>query len=177
MEHILVLNSTYEPLHVISWKRAVRMLFQEKVEVIEEYEGEVRSVSLSVRLPAVLRLVRYVKVKHHYHQTKFTRSSVYSRNGSRCQYCRRQFRANRLTYDHVVPVARGGRKTWANIVTCCTTCNRKKGNQTPKEASLSLLRYPKPPFWFPYRVQFLLWDEKTSESWKNYIFWSHRPQP
>ena len=60
MEHILILNSTYEPLHIISWKRALRMLFQDKVEVVEEYDQEIRSVSVSIRLPAVLRLLRYV---------------------------------------------------------------------------------------------------------------------
>ena len=78
MEQILVLNSTYEPLQVISWQRAVRMLFQEKVEVVEEYDREIRSVSLSIRLPSVLRLLRYVKVKRHHNQVRFTRANIYS---------------------------------------------------------------------------------------------------
>jgi len=174
MEHILVLNSTYEPLHIVSWRRAVRMLFQEKVEVVEEYDREIRSVTVSIRLPAVLRLVRYVKVKHHYHQVKFTRGNIYSRDGHRCQYCGGKFRASQLTYDHVLPVARGGLKTWENIVTCCKKCNLIKGNRTPKEAELSILKRPKSPSGFPYRIQFWLWDKETPESWKNYIFWGHR---
>ena len=175
MEHILILNSTYEPLHIISWKRALRMLFQDKVEVVEEYDQEIRSVSLSIRLPAVLRLLRYVRVKHHHHRVRFTRSNIYSRDRYHCQYCGRRFQSNQLTYDHVLPVARGGGKTWENIVTCCISCNRKKGNRSPEEAGLRLLRRPSSPSGFPYRVQFLLWEKETPESWKNYIFWSHKP--
>ncbi len=99
MEQILVLNSTFEPLHVISWKRALRMLFQEKVEVLAQYDREIRSVSLSIPLPSVLRLLSYVKVKRHHHQVKFTRSNIYSRDRHSCQYCGCKFSANQLTYD------------------------------------------------------------------------------
>lgn len=170
MEQILVLNFTYEPLQVISWKRAVRMLFQEKVEVLEEYEREIRSVYLSLRIPSVLRLLRYVKVKRHHNQVKFTRTNIYSRDEYSCQYCGHKFPASHLTYDHVVPVARGGNKSWENIVTSCVRCNRKKGNRTPEEAGLKLLKRPKAPYGFPHRVHFLLWESKAPESWKNYIF-------
>lgn len=173
MEQILVLNSTYEPLQVISWKRAVRMLFQEKVEVVEEYEREIRSVSLSIRLPSVLRLLCYVKLKRHHHQVRFTRVNLYSRDRYCCQYCGRRFPARQLTYDHVIPVTRGGHKSWENIVTCCIRCNRKKGNLTPEEADLKPLRRPKAPYGFPHRISLLLWESKAPDSWKHYIFWSH----
>ena len=173
MEQILVLNSTYEPLQVISWKRAVRMLFQEKVEVLEEYEREIRSVYLSLRIPSVLRLLRYVKVKRHHNQVKFTRTNIYSRDGYSCQYCNHKLPASHLTYDHVVPVARGGKKSWENIVTSCVKCNRKKGNRTPEEAGLKLLKRPKAPYGFPHRVNYLLWESRAPESWKDYIFWNH----
>ena len=172
MEQILVLNSTYEPLQVISWQRAVRMLFQEKVEVVEEYDREIRSVSLSIRLPSVLRLLRYVKVKRHHNQVRFTRANIYSRDHYRCQYCGHRFQASQLTYDHVIPVARGGNKSWENIVTCCVRCNRRKGNRTPEEAGLKPLRGPKAPYGFPHRINFLLWESKAPDSWKSYIFWS-----
>ncbi|MDA2926178.1 HNH endonuclease [Acidobacteria bacterium AH-259-G07] len=174
MEQILVLNSTYEPLQVISWKRAVRMLFQEKVEVLAEYDREIRSVYLSIRLPSVLRLLRYVKVKRHHNQVRFTRSNIYSRDRFRCQYCGGRFSTSQLTYDHVVPVACGGSKSWENIVTSCIRCNRKKGNRTPEEAGLRLLRRPKAPYSFPHRINFLLWESRAPESWRNYIFWSHK---
>ena len=172
MEQILVLNSTYEPLQVISWQRAVRMLFQEKVEVVEEYDREIRSVSLSLRLPSVLRLLRYVTVKRHHNQVRFPRANIYSRDHHRCQYCGQSFPSSQLTYDHVIPVARGGNKSWENIVTCCIRCNRKKGNRTPEEAGLKPLRGPKAPYGFPYRISFLLWESQAPDSWKSYIFWS-----
>ena len=172
MEQILVLNSTYEPLQVIAWKRAVRMLFQEKVEVVEEYDRNIRSVSLSIRLPSVLRLLRYVKVKRHHNQVRFTRANIYSRDHHQCQYCGQGFPTSHLTYDHVIPVARGGNKSWENIVTCCVTCNRKKGNRTPEEAGLKPLRGPKAPYGFPHRIKFLLWESQAPDSWKSYIFWS-----
>ncbi len=172
MEQILVLNSTYEPLQVISWQRAVRMLFQEKVEVVEEYDREIRSVSLSIRLPSVLRLLRYVRVKRHHNQVRFTRANIYARDHHRCQYCGQRSPTSQLTYDHVIPVARGGNKSWENIVACCIKCNRKKGNRTPEEAGLKPLRAPKAPYGFPHRINFLLWESKAPDSWKSYIFWS-----
>ncbi|MEE2821634.1 MAG: HNH endonuclease [Acidobacteriota bacterium] len=171
MEQVLVLNSTYEPLQVISWQRAVRMLFQQKVEVVEEYDCEIRSVSLSIRLPSVLRLLRYIKVRRNYNQVRFNRTNIYARDRHRCQYCGHKFVPNQLTYDHVIPVARGGKKTWENIVTCCIGCNRKKGNRTPEEAGLKPLKGPKAPYGFPHRLTFFLWKSKAPDNWKSYIFW------
>ena len=172
MEHTLVLNATYEPLQVVPWKRAVRMLFQEKVVVVAEYEREIHSVSLTIRLPSVLRLRHYVTIKRIHQQVKFSRANIYLRDQHRCQYCGHQFPLEQLTYDHVIPVARGGLKNWENIVTCCIRCNRLKGNQLPEEASLRLLRKPKIPGGFPHKIHFLLSRKRTPESWKNYIFWN-----
>ncbi|MBI4444618.1 MAG: HNH endonuclease [Acidobacteria bacterium] len=170
MEHTLVLNASYEPLQIVSWKRAIRMLFQEKVEVVAEYDREIRSVTVSIKLPSVLRLLQYARVKRNHHQVKFTRSNLYARDGYRCQYCGERVALSELTYDHVIPVARGGGKTWENIVTCCIPCNRRKGDRTPDEAGLSLLREPKAPAGFPQKVHFLLYQKKAPESWRNYIF-------
>lgn len=172
MEHTLVLNASYEPLQIVSWKRAIRMLFQEKVEVVAEYDREIRSVSVSIRLPSVLRLLHYVRVKRSHQQVKFTRSNIYARDKHRCQYCGVRFLSGELTYDHVIPVARGGGKSWENIVTSCIPCNRNKGDRTPEEAGLTLLREPKAPPGFPHKVHFLLYQKKAPESWHNYIFWN-----
>ena len=172
MEHTLLLNSSYEPLQIVSWKRAIRMLFQEKVEVVHEYDREVRSVSLSIRLPSVLRLRHYVKGRRDQHQVKFARANLYTRDGYQCQYCGSRFSSTALTYDHVIPVAPGGGKSWENIVTCCISCNRTKGNRMPREAGLTLLRQPKAPTGFPQKVQFLLYRRKAPESWRSYIFWN-----
>lgn len=176
MEHTLVLNATYEPLRIIPWRRAVRLLLQNKVEVLAEYDLVIRSVSFSLRLPSVLRLNHYVKVKRWHNQVKFTRANLYARDRYRCQYCGRRFSNGELTYDHVIPVSHGGPKTWENIVTCCISCNRRKGDRTPEEAGLKLLQKPKAPSGFPHKLQFYFHQGEAPDSWKNYIFW-HRSTP
>jgi len=172
MDCTLVLNATYEPLQIVSWKKAVRMLYQDKVEVVKEYDREVRSVTVAFRLPAVLRLLHYVNVNRYQNRVRFSRSNIYARDGFRCQYCRMRYPTTSLTYDHVIPVARGGRKCWENIVTCCVSCNREKGNRTPEEASLKLLKRPKAPAGFPQKILFHFQRRKAPESWKDYIFWN-----
>ena len=170
LERILVLNSTYEPLVIVSWRRAVRMMFQGKVEVLDEYELEIHSVSIAIRLPSVVRLRQYVK-HHRYHgQVKFSRCNIYARDHYRCQYCGGCHSAHELTYDHVIPVSRGGDKDWENIVTCCIPCNRKKANRTPDEAGLRLLKRPKAPLGFVQKFQLLTRQTQAPESWRSYLF-------
>ena len=171
MDQTLLLNATYEPLPIVSWKRAIRMLFQEKVEVVEVYDREIRSITLTVRMPSVIRLLHYVKVGREHAKVKFSRHNLFVRDNYRCQYCRRQLPANRLTYDHVIPVAKGGGKNWENIVTSCVDCNREKGDRTPDEAGLRLLKKPSAPIGFPTKIHFMLSRSRAPDCWKTYIFW------
>jgi len=170
MEQTLLLNATYEPLQIVSWKRAIRMLFQDKVEVLEEYKNEIRSVSLAIRVPSVIRLLHYVKMHRNHRTVKLSRTNLFTRDNFRCQYCGIKLSSSELTYDHLIPVSRGGKKNWDNIVTCCVPCNRIKSNRTPKESGLRLLRNPKTPSGFPIRLQFLMAKIKTPESWLDYTF-------
>lgn len=142
----LVLDRGYQPHRVVPWQRAVVMLFGGKAEVLEEYEDVVRSVSLSIRMPSVVRLVRGGRPKR---AIKFSRFNVMLRDGFTCQYCRRELPMRQLTYDHVVPRARGGRTGWNNIVTACRPCNGRKGDRTPKEAGMVLPHPPVKPDWLP----------------------------
>ncbi len=169
-ERILVLNSTYEPMVIVNWRRAVRLLFQEKVEVLAEYDREIRSVTMAIKVPSVVRLRRYVRHHRFHRQIKFSRPNIYARDSYRCQYCGDRLPAHDLTYDHVIPVSRGGVKSWENIVTCCVPCNRIKADQTPDEAGLRLLKRPKAPSGFSYKIHLLMNHSKAPESWKNYIF-------
>ncbi|UCF37788.1 MAG: HNH endonuclease [Acidobacteriota bacterium] len=171
MERTLLLNTTYEPLQVVSWRRAVKMLFQEKVELVEAYERKVRSVTLAVAVPSVIRLLHYVKVRPFHSQVRFNRPNLYGRDKYRCQYCGERLPAAELTYDHVIPVARGGRKSWENIVTCCVPCNRKKGDRTPEEVGFHLRKKPRAPIGFPAKVRLLVAQVQAPECWKSYIFW------
>lgn len=140
-------------MNVITWKRALKLVFTEKVEVVEESDQEIRSVSLSIRVPSVVRLMGFVRFRRK--DAKYSRRNVYARDKQRCQYCGRQYPHYELTCDHVIPRSRGGRTEWENIVTCCVSCNRRKGGRTPEEAGLHLIRKPTRPSWiWGFQVRF-----------------------
>ena len=135
MEQTLLLNASYEPLKIVHWQKAITLWCQGKVEIISVYDREVRAVSFSFKLPSVIRLLRYIRIKRRFDYVPFSRANIYARDDHSCQYCGDGFPTSELTFDHVVPVAQGGRKDWENIVTCCVTCNRRKGGRTPAEAA------------------------------------------
>jgi 5-methylcytosine-specific restriction endonuclease McrA len=170
MDQTLVLNASYEPLRIVPWQKAITLLFQGKVEVIANYDREIRGVTVRVKLPSVLRLLRHVRMKRPFADVPFSRANVYARDSHRCQYCSHRFPPAQLTFDHVIPVARGGRKGWDNIVTCCIACNRKKGDLTPEEAGLELIRKPRRPDSLP-SLTFTLGLHQAPESWRDYLFW------
>lgn len=170
MEQTLLLNATYEPIDVVNWQRAMTLWCQGKVEIVETHDREVRAVTFSFKLPSVVRLLRFVRSKRR-PIVQFTRANIYTRDNYTCQYCRKSFPTNELTFDHVVPVSRGGTRSWENIVSCCIPCNRKKGSRTPEEAGLKLLRKPARPAYTPvFRVT--LGIRRTPESWCDYLYWS-----
>jgi 5-methylcytosine-specific restriction endonuclease McrA len=169
MENALLLNATYEPLRVISWKKAITLVTMGKVEVIEEYDREVRSVSFTIRLPSIIRLIRYVRRKKS--GVKFSRQNIYARDKNQCQYCGRKLSSEELTYDHLIPKSRGGKTEWTNIVTCCMDCNRKKGGRTPEDAQMGLLRKPEKPEWLPI-LRITINIKNAPESWLDYLYWN-----
>lgn len=171
MEQTLLLNATFEPIKIVSWQRAMVLWAQNKVEILEEHGREVRAVSFTFKLPSVVRLLRFVKIRQRADYVPFTRANIYARDGHRCQYCGREFETEDLTFDHVVPAAQGGRRTWENIVTACVRCNSSKDNRTPAQAGMTLLRQPKKPSSSPaLRVSIGL--RRTPESWRNYLYWN-----
>lgn len=169
MEQVLLLNITYEPLKIINWKKAINLLCLGKVEVIKEYEHEIRSVSFSLKLPSVVRLLKLIKRPKS--PIKFSRQNIYSRDRYTCQYCGHRFDSEELTYDHVLPKSRGGRTQWENIVTCCVECNRKKGGRTPEEASMRLIRKPNRPSWVP-ALRITIGFQRVPETWRDYLYWT-----
>jgi len=171
MEHTLVLNASYEPLQIICWKRALTLLFQGKVEVVAEYEREIHSVSFTVKLPSVLRLLRYVKLSRKAGRVKFSRANIYARDNHRCQYCGLKCSTEELTFDHVIPIVQAGEKSWENIVTSCIECNRKKGGRTPEEAGLKLIRHPKAPI-LPSQITITIGYRNAPASWRDYLYWN-----
>ena len=171
MDQTLLLNATYEPLKVVNWQKAITLLCQGKVEVISVYDREIRAVSFSIKLPSVIRLLRYIKIKRRFDYVPFSRANIYARDNHTCQYCGDSLPTSELTFDHVVPVAHGGRKDWENIVTCCISCNRRKGGRTPDQAGMRLIRHPKRPDKAPaIRITFGL--RNAPESWRDYVYWN-----
>ena len=162
----LLLNSTYEPLRVISWQRAVTMLYLEKVEVLRSYEALLRSVSVTMRLPAVVRLTHFVR--RHRVRIAFSRRNLFLRDGHRCQYCHVALPAHELTTDHVVPRSMGGITSWDNVVAACGPCNRKKGGRTPTQARMALRKKPAKPRHLP-ALAAQLRHSSPPEAWRDFL--------
>jgi len=171
MEQTLLLNATYEPLRVVDWRKAITLWCQGKVEVLSVHEREIRSISISFKLPSVIRLFRYVTIRRRSYYVPFSRVNIYARDHSRCQYCGKQFQVSELTFDHVIPVSQGGRKNWENIVTSCIMCNRNKGGRTPPQAGMCVIRSPRRPTRPPV-ARLTIGLQNTPESWRDYLYWN-----
>lgn len=139
---VLILNASYEPLHVCSVRRAVALLMLEVAERVEDAGTVLRSPTALFPVPSVIRLRRYVRGPMR-KRVAFNRKNVFKRDDHTCQYCARH--TLDLTLDHVLPRSRGGPTTWENVVACCKPCNTRKRDRTPEEAHLSLLRRPYAP--------------------------------
>jgi 5-methylcytosine-specific restriction endonuclease McrA len=173
MEQTLLLNASYEPLKVVPWQKAITLWCQGKVEIVSHHDREVRSVSFTFKLPSIIRLLRYIKIKRRFDYVPFSRANIYARDDHRCQYCASIFPTAELTFDHVVPVAQGGRKDWENIVTCCVACNRRKGGRTPAEAGMHLLRSPRRPASAPATaIKVEIGVRHAPDSWRDYLYWN-----
>jgi 5-methylcytosine-specific restriction endonuclease McrA len=172
MEQTLVLNASYEPINIVPWKRALTLLFQGKVEVLAEYDREIRSISFTIRMPSVMRLLRYVRMRKRFQRVKFSRANIYARDHHTCQYCGSKCSTEDLTFDHVIPVVKGGSKIWDNIVTCCFRCNHRKGGRTPEEAGMHLIRRPRTPDWVPSMIHITLGLHSAPETWRDYFYWN-----
>lgn len=165
----LLLTQSYEPVKVISWQRALTLLTLGKVEVVEEYDGFVRSPTLVIKIPAVVRLLRVFK--RFRKPVKFSRVNIYGRDDYTCQYCGNKKRLADLTYDHVVPRAQGGKTTWMNIVTACQTCNLKKGDRTPEQAGMRLRKQPTQPQAMP-ALAIQVSRKSVPDAWRDYLYWT-----
>jgi 5-methylcytosine-specific restriction endonuclease McrA len=143
---ILVLNYSYEPLQFCSAKRAIIMIFNARAESIESDGYVVRSPTVTLKLPVVIRVLNIVK-RSQRRDIFFSKKNILRRDNFTCQYCGGT--DNSLTVDHVLPKSRGGKSNWINVVVACKSCNLKKGNRTPLEKGMRLLSKPSKPssFW------------------------------
>lgn len=157
----LLLNATYEPLCVVSSRRAVVLVLSEKAVPVEDGDGLLRSVSRTVPVPAVVRLTRFVRVPFRA-QVPLTRKAVFARDGGRCAYCG----APATSIDHVVPRSRGGEHTWENVVASCGKCNHAKADRGIAELGWRLHTIPRAPSGIAWRV---LGARPPDPKWSAYL--------
>jgi 5-methylcytosine-specific restriction endonuclease McrA len=139
----LTLNASYEPLTIVSVRRALRLVIDRKAEALEVDESKpFRSERFVLPAPVVIRLVSFVHVPRRFRR-HVTNTFLFARDHYTCQYCGRHRRQlghrEFLTRDHLLPLCRGGDNTWTNVITACTSCNHRKGNRTPEEARMKPL--------------------------------------
>ncbi len=170
----LILNADYRPLSyfplsIWPWQDAVKAIFRGSVTVISEYEQKVHSPSWEMNLPSVLALNEYVHIER---KPAFTRFNVFLRDQWQCQYCGNDFKTHELTFDHVIPRARGGRTEWENIVAACRGCNTAKGSKMPHEVNMHPLKEPVQPSIHELQSHGRKFPPNfLHESWGDFLYW------
>lgn len=182
----LLLNADYSPLRIISWKKAIVWSIKYendlnyKIEILDYYKDRFihGACGKEYPVPAVAKTVSYFNIYDR--KISFSRKNLFIRDNYTCQYCGIKYASNQLTYDHVIPKSRFNEENrsistnWFNIVTACKSCNHKKGNRTPIEASMHLMKKPVMP---SYSLKYLPWYHEASmieyirncEEWQGFI--------
>ena len=170
----LILNADYQPisyfpLSLWSWQDSIKAVFLERVNIIAEYESEVRSSTFSMKIPSVIALKKYIPISK---KPPFTRFNLFLRDDFSCQYCGDIFTSNDLTFDHVIPKSKGGKTKWENVVAACSKCNLKKSDLLLSEVNMKLIKQP----FMPSNQQLQVSGKKfppnyLHKSWMDYLYW------
>lgn len=161
MRSALVLNATFEPLSIVTVRRAACLVLAEKAELVEHDGSELRAASYVLPTPLVVRL-RYMVHVPYLRRASLSRRAIFARDGHQCQYCG----GVADSIDHVMPRSRGGRHEWENVAAACRRCNLAKRDRTPEEAGMPLVRPPRAPKgmgWVSLTVQ------RVPDVWKPYL--------
>ncbi len=167
----LVLNAdfrplSYYPLSLWPWQEAVKAVFLDRVSIIAEYDEVVHSPSMEIRIPSVVVLKDFVKPQK---RVAFTRFNLFLRDEFCCQYCGA---TGDLTFDHVVPRARGGVTSWENVVAACSKCNLEKGSRLLRHTGLSLRKPPRQPGAMELRNTGRKFPPNyLHASWMDFLYW------
>lgn len=174
----LVLNRSYFPVGFCSVRDSFKYIAEEIADILDENlqsydydtwhsleveDGDdyVGVVDKKIKVPRIVRLKEFNKVPNNV--IRFNRKNLYLRDRYICQYCARKFPTGTLSMDHVIPRSRGGQTNWNNIVTSCIICNTRKGNKTPEEARMNVIRKPYAPRYMDLGSQFF--DGKKYKEW------------
>lgn len=161
MAGTLMLNGDWQPLRIISLRRAVVLVMQGKAEVLSETDQQFRSASTSINVPDVIRLKYFVQIPYRA-KIPLSRKNLLARDKHTCQYC---YKAGD-TVDHVKPRSRGGKHIWTNVVIACRKCNFKKGDKTLKELGWTLDKKPDVPMGTHWLI---LGVKDANPSWEQFL--------
>lgn len=175
MSHTLVLNTDHRPvgflpLSALSWQDSIRALYLGTVTSLHNYENWwVQSPSQRIAVPSVVVTTRYIKIKRN--SIAFNDTMVFLRDEYRCQYCGKLFSEHQLTLDHVTPRSMGGNRSWTNIVSACSPCNSRRGNNVRQRP----LKEPRRPnYWQMVELRRQHPLIIPDESWMPYLDWADR---
>lgn len=158
----LVLNAGFEPLAIVSFKRALVLVLNQKATVLaHDAEHPVWGLAGPYERPSVILLTRYVRIPHS-RLVPVSRRGVLRRDRQQCAYCG----GTASTIDHVLPRSRGGSDTWENLVSCCLRCNNKKGDRTPREMGWKLRTRPQQPHGTGWLVRGV---ERAQPQWEEFL--------
>ena len=161
MSRALVLNATYEPLGVVTDRRALILVLNNRATVVEDSEIVLRYTSGAITLPAVIKLNKFVRIPYR-HAVPLSRRAIFARDGGRCVYCA----APATSIDHVIPRSRGGAHAWENVVSACHRCNHLKADKPLKELGWRLRQLPREPIGAAWRV---LGATRAETKWIPYL--------
>ena len=164
---VLLLNASEEVISVIDWQRAVNLLTAGKATKPYNYTHtySIKTSSGIFELPAAIMLVNYIRIP--FRRVNLTKRNVIKRDNGICQYCSCKLNSKNSTVDHIVPKSRGGGNSWTNLVASCHPCNLKKGNRTPPEANMKLIRPPQAPG--KDVVHIVLMDKNHNKLWERWL--------
>jgi len=162
---VLVLNASYEPIKIVSARRAITLVMKGAALVEASSAYSIRTARLSIPVPSVVRLLAYRRMPRM--NRSVSRRSIMLRDRHTCQYCLRLFAPKALTLDHVTPRSRGGASSWENLVAACYQCNNRKADRTPAEAGMMLGRKPAP---IGIHAKHRLMIGAEDSAWNKYLF-------
>ena len=184
--NVLVLNKLWQVVDICSVRRAICLLYLRHAQVVVKEGGAfytfgfedwkdfsrnsrgddfISTINYRLKVPKAIILMLYDRLPPR--RVKFTRKNIYLRDNNTCQYCGRKLRTDQLNIDHVIPLSRGGKNSWENVVCSCIPCNMRKGNKTLKEAGMRLIRKPRKPDWKTFVKN--RFNTSEWESWKDFL--------
>ena len=184
--NVLVLNKLWQVTDLCSARRAICLVYLRHAQIVVKQGGSfytfgfqewrdfsrsahgddvIRTISFHLKIPRIILLLLYDRLPPQ--EVKFTRRNIFKRDRNTCQYCGKRFRSEDLNLDHVIPLSRGGKHTWDNVVCSCVPCNLHKGDRLLSRVDMHLIRKPRKPMWKTFFKD--SYSETMEQSWHDFL--------